>query len=121
MTTLVVVDDESLITDFLTFRLEGEGYTVHAAANGKEGLALIARVQPALVITDLMMPIMSGLELAGALRRSSELSQLPIILCTAVADPVTQREQQLFSAILQKPYSLGRLVGLIAQHVGKTG
>ncbi len=120
MTSLVVVDDESLVTDFLTFLLESEGYAVHAAANGKDALAVIGQERPALVITDLMMPVMSGLELARALRRSSELSQLPIILCTAVADPVTQQEQHLFSAILQKPFAAGKLIGLIAQYVGKT-
>jgi CheY-like chemotaxis protein len=120
MTTLVVVDDELLVTDFLTFLLEGQGYAVHAAADGKEALALIDRVRPALVITDLMMPIMSGLELARALRQNSELSGLPIILCTAVAEPVTQQEQHLFNAILKKPYAGERIISLVAQHVDKT-
>ena len=119
MTTLVVIDDESLVTDFLTFLLAGEGYAVHVAANGKEGLALADRVRPALVITDLMMPIMSGLEFASALRRSSGSPDVPVILCTAVANPVTPEEQHLFAAILHKPYEPGRLISLVAQHVGR--
>lgn len=118
MAILVVVDDESLVTDFLRFLLEGEGHTVHAAANGEEAFDLIARVQPVLVVTDLMMPVMSGLELARRLRQSSELRHLPIVLCSAVANPVTQHEQQLFTATLQKPYEPARLLGLVARHSG---
>jgi CheY-like chemotaxis protein len=117
MATLVVVDDESLVTDFLTFLLGNEGYAVHAASNGKEAQELVARVQPALVVTDLMMPVCSGLELARAIRGSNEATRLPIILCSAAPDAVVPEDRQLFSAILQKPYSPLRLLELIARHV----
>lgn len=118
MATLVVVDDEPLVTDFLTFLLSGEGHAVHAAANGTDALALIDRVRPVLVITDLMMPFMSGLELARAVRHNSEYRHLPIILCTAVVDPVPPSERRLFAAILQKPYAAASLISLVAQHAG---
>lgn len=119
MTTLVVVDDESLITDFLTFLLEGEGYTVHVAANGKKAMDVIGRVHPALVITDLMMPVMSGLELAKALRGNPEFACLPIILCSAASHAVAQEDQHLFSAILQKPLAPASLLDIVAQHARK--
>jgi CheY-like chemotaxis protein len=121
MTSLIVVDDESLVTDFLTFLLEGEGYTVHAASNGKEALEVIAREQPALVITDLMMPVMPGLALARTLRESSDFRDLPIILCSGVMQPVTQQEQHLFTAILRKPYPPRVLVDLVRQHTRAAG
>jgi CheY-like chemotaxis protein len=117
MATLVVVDDESLVTDFLTFLLGNHGYAVHAAANGKEALELVTRVQPALVVTDLMMPVCSGLEFARAVRESNDATRLPIILCSAAPDAVSPEDRQLFSAILQKPYPPLRLLELIAQHV----
>ncbi|ACC73893.1 response regulator [Paraburkholderia phymatum] len=116
MNTLVVVDDESLVTDFLTFLLEGEGYTVHVAANGKEALEVIGRVRPMLVITDLMMPVMSGLELAKALRAHEAFARLPVILCSAAAHAVAQEERTLFSAILQKPQAPAALLSVVAQH-----
>ncbi|MFL9912133.1 response regulator [Paraburkholderia sp. RL17-337-BIB-A] len=118
MGPLIVVDDESLVTDFLTFLLEREGYAVHAVSNGREAPDVVDRVRPALVITDLMMPVMSGLELAQTLRERDEFRHLPIILCSAVPEPVTQRERPLFAAILRKPYAPARLVGLLAQHAG---
>jgi CheY-like chemotaxis protein len=116
MTNLVVVDDESLVTDFLTFLLEGEGYAIHAASNGKEALDVVDRVRPALIVTDLMMPVMSGLAFARALRERDAFRQLPIILCTAVPDPVMPQEAHLFAAILRKPYAPARLVELVARH-----
>ncbi|MFM0556542.1 response regulator [Paraburkholderia sediminicola] len=121
MATLVVVDDESLVTDFLTFLLEGEGYAVHVASNGRQALEVISQVRPALIITDLMMPVMPGLELARTLRKSAEFSHLPIILCSSVSDSVAQQEQHLFTAMLRKPYPPAGLVTLVNQSIGATG
>jgi CheY-like chemotaxis protein len=116
MTNLLVVDDESLVTDFLTFLLEREGYVIHAASNGKEALDIVDRVAPALIITDLMMPVMSGLALARALREREASRHLPLILCTAVPDPVAEQERHLFAAVLRKPYAAARLIELVARY-----
>ncbi len=121
MATLVVVDDESLVTDFLSFLLEGEGHAVHVASNGRQALEVINEVRPALVITDLMMPVMPGLALARTLRESPVFSQLPIILCSSVSDPVPQQEQHLFTAILRKPYPPAGLIRLVNGSIGATG
>ncbi|CAM2158775.1 Response regulator (plasmid) [Pararobbsia alpina] len=121
MTNLVTVDDESLVTDFLAFLLESEGYCVYPATNGKEAREVIARVRPALVITDLMMPVQSGLELATVLRASVEFKHLPIILCSAVPGAIAQADRHLFSAMLQKPYPPAELVQLVASYVRHAG
>ncbi|MDR5817308.1 response regulator [Caballeronia sp. LZ033] len=115
MSTLVVVDDESLITDSLTFLLQDEGYTVHAAPNGKEALSLIARVRPALVVTDFMMPVMSGLELARALQKDGPA--MPIILCSAVPHAIPPDEVHRFAALLRKPCAPADLIGAVARYV----
>lgn len=118
MATLIVADDESLVTDFLTFVLEREGHSVHIASNGREALELVSQVRPALIITDLMMPVMSGLELARCVRQGGGSDLVPIILCSGVARPVTQQEQHLFVAVLRKPYPPARLVALVQEHTG---
>ena len=115
MASLIVVDDESIVTDFLTFLLRGEGHTVHAASNGKVALELMALARPELIVTDLMMPVMSGLELARAVRQDGEFRDLPIILCSGVQAPVSVEEQHLFTAILRKPYPPATLVRFVAQ------
>jgi CheY-like chemotaxis protein len=115
MTTLVVVDDESLVTEILTFLLGNEGYVVHCAANGREALEVVARVRPDVVITDLMMPVMSGVEFARALRERDDFRRVPIILCSAVPDAIAAVDRPMFSAVLQKPFAPASLIGLIAR------
>jgi CheY-like chemotaxis protein len=118
MATLVVVDDESLVTDFMKFLFEGMGYIVHCASNGKEAIGIIQRARPQLILTDLMMPLMSGLELARALREDAGFSDTPIILCSGVANPVSPEEQHLFAAVIQKPFNPQHLISLIAELTG---
>jgi CheY-like chemotaxis protein len=119
MASIVVVDDERLVTDPLTFLLESEGHTVHVAANGREALSLIERVRPALVITDLMMPVMSGLELAAALRKNEPAGPgLPVILCSAATHAVEPQDRDLFSAMLRKPCAPAELLSVVAQWSG---
>lgn len=119
MTTLVVVDDESLVTDSLKFLLESEGYRVHTASNGKEALDLAARVHPALVITDLMMPVMSGLEFAAAFQESAHA--VPVILCSAAPHAVPPEEARRFALMLRKPCLPAELFEAVAHHVQATG
>ncbi|WP_322103208.1 response regulator [Paraburkholderia sp. J41] len=120
MTTLVVVDDESLVTEVLSFILGGAGYEIHTAFNGREAISLIHRQRPALVITDLMMPVMSGLALAKAIRNDDGLRHLPVILCSSARDPVKLEERPLFDAIVRKPCPPDRLLELVAQLVGRS-
>jgi CheY-like chemotaxis protein len=118
MTTLLVVDDESLVTDFLSFLLWREGYVVHTSRTGSEALEAAERIQPALIVSDLMMPVMSGVELAMALQRDEKLAAIPIVLCTAAPGALTEAERRLFVGVLRKPYSPGTLLDIIARHVG---
>lgn len=62
MKRILVVDDETQIRTMLTLMLEQEGYTVHTAENGEEGLALVGRHTFDLVITDMIMPVKDGLK-----------------------------------------------------------
>src|SRR5471032_1738800 len=98
MTTIVVVDDESLITDFLSFFLKGAGHTVHIARDGRSGLDLISSVVPDIVITDFMMPVMSGLELALAMQANPALAHIPIILASAAQGATAREYPHLFTA-----------------------
>lgn len=114
MTTIVVVDDEYLITDFLSFFLREAGYSVHVARDGKAGLDVIATVAPDLIITDFMMPAMSGLELALALKADEALAHIPIILASAAQGATARQHSQLFAAVLDKPYPPPLLLDTIA-------
>ncbi|WP_322034138.1 response regulator [Paraburkholderia sp. J76] len=114
MTTIVVVDDETLITDFLTFFLEDAGYIVHAAHNGADALELIRQVSPALVITDYMMPRMTGLELALAMKADPVIQRIPVILSSAAQGASARANPELFAAVLDKPYPVEALLETLA-------
>lgn len=103
--TIVVVDDESSIRNVLTSLLQDEAYVVHCAQNGKEALGIVKSVLPELVITDFMMPEMSGEELAYAIRADATIAQVPIILMTGAHFQEDVTRHALFLRILQKPFS----------------
>jgi len=80
---LLVVDDEPSMREFLEIMLTQDGYEVIAAASGEQGIDLFKRVDPALVLTDVKMPGMSGLDLIKHIRRLN--SAVPVIVITAFA------------------------------------
>ena len=81
--SLIIVDDNQMNRDALSRRLERKGYTVHVAEDGQRALALIAQQPFDLVLLDIEMPVMSGLEVLQVLRATYAPTQLPIIMVTA--------------------------------------
>lgn len=85
MATILVVDDERLLVKGLRRSLEQEGYTVFAAHDGVEALALFRRERVDLIVLDIMLPGLNGLEVCGAVRREKNT---PIIMLTAKGEDV---------------------------------
>ncbi len=79
---IVIVDDDPNMRDSLTDVLELENYEIITAASGKEGLLKIRQEKPTLVILDLQLPDIAGLELCQILRQDKETAGLPIIMLT---------------------------------------
>lgn len=108
---ILVIDDDQSILDIVTEILGDEGYAVQTAANGAEGLALMRREQPALVLLDMRMPVLDGWGFAQAL--GTQGLRVPIVVMTAAQD--TQRwacEIGAFSA-LAKPFNVGDLLQVV--------
>ncbi len=101
--TILVVDDDHSTVDLLALFLELEGYAVLTASNGQEALERASRIVPGLIVTDQMMPVMTGAELFRALKRSPRLRQVPVILISS-APPAAARDLQW--AELIKPLDL---------------
>jgi phosphate regulon transcriptional regulator PhoB len=81
--TILVVDDEEPIQELLRFNLEKEGYLVRVAKDGPEALKHVVNDQPDLLVLDLMLPGMDGLEVCRKLRSNPKFQQIPIIMLTA--------------------------------------
>ena len=85
MPTVLVVEDDPVILRLLEVNFEMEGFDVVLAHDGQEGLEIVRERQPDLVITDIMMPKVSGLELVKALRSDEATAHIPIMLLSAKA------------------------------------
>lgn len=83
---ILVAEDDSDVALLITRILNNEGYSFRWAKNGKEALEIISAEQPQLVITDIMMPQMDGLELIKAIRADESTSHIPIIVVSARTD-----------------------------------
>ncbi|WP_092601988.1 response regulator [Ralstonia sp. 25mfcol4.1] len=103
MATVVVIDDETMNADALAFMLSAEGFSVRTAADGEAGLRLVTEALPDLVITDFMMPVMTGLELAQQLRADAATAHIPVVLLTAAQAEIGRRHPHLFDVVFEKP------------------
>lgn len=81
--TILIVDDEEDIIEFLKYNLEKESYNVLTASNGSQALELAIEHQPHLIILDVMMPVMDGIEACRKMRQASNLNQTLIVFLTA--------------------------------------
>ncbi|GAB3409773.1 response regulator transcription factor [Schumannella luteola] len=110
---VLLVDDESGIRDALAPFLSRSGFEVYTAEDGGEGLAAIERNSPALVVLDVMMPVLDGREVLRRLRR--EGSQLPVILLTQVGESFERAAalEEGADDYLNKPFDPQELVARI--------
>ena len=83
---VLVVDDEKDITALVAYHLEREGFRVLQAHDGLQGLELVKRERPNLLILDLMLPHLSGLDVCRRLRKEPDTARLPILMLTAKAE-----------------------------------
>ena len=111
---ILVADDDVAALDGLRALLSAWGFEVQTATDGRQALDTIAAAQPALVITDIVMPIMDGLELLTALK--TRRPRLPVVIMTGQGDADTQASATSKGAdgYLSKPLDLGRLKMLTA-------
>lgn len=110
--TILIVDDEKSIVDFIKMGLEAEGYTVYAAFNGNEAIELANRINPSIVILDIMLPGMDGYEVCSIIKRSMKTS---IIMLTAL-DEVDDKVKGLdigADDYMAKPFSFKELLARI--------
>jgi CheY-like chemotaxis protein len=106
--TVLVVDDEPDIRHILVRVLTMAGYTVLEAAHGGAALAQVQTSPPRLVITDRMMPVMSGDELIEHLRGDLDTAGIPIVLLTG-----SPGVQPLADAMMMKPFNLDELLAVV--------
>ncbi|GFO56639.1 hypothetical protein GMSM_36460 [Geomonas sp. Red276] len=124
---ILIVDDSPTQAKFLEHLLLANGYRVRSARNGADALPLIEEHRPDLVISDIMMPEMDGLELCRRVRREGSARGTPIILLTHLNDPADVLNSLEAGAdyFVSKPYRntllLNRIATVFSGHGGRSG
>ena len=113
--TILVVDDEQDLLDLIEYNLKKEGYRVLKAEDGVEALRVAGEHNPDLVLLDIMMPKMDGLEVCNKMRSDPDLMHIPIIFLTARSDEKTEVEGLDSGAddYVTKPISTTKLISRI--------
>jgi DNA-binding response OmpR family regulator len=113
--TIVVMDDDLALQMVLEIALREAGYDVVLANNGADGLKLLETIKPALIISDIMMPQMDGVETFGRLRERLQDEGIPILILTALnRKPWFSELEDEGAVIMQKPFEVDELINLIS-------
>ena len=86
---ILLIDDEADILEFVKYNLERDGYEVSTASNGAEGLEVALKVKPHLILLDMMMPVLDGIETCKAIRQSPVLKNVMVVFLSAVGTEET--------------------------------
>ena len=113
MTTVLVVEDKIDIAELLDVLLTERGYKVLVAMNGREGLDLLARGQPQLVLCDHMMPVMDGATMVKAMAADPTLRGIPVVMMSAMREAVVAKRCSGHVAFLHKPFKLFELLDVV--------
>ena len=115
MPKILVVDDEPDVVRLVEFRLQREGFEMLTAGDGRSALDLLQTEKPDLIILDIMMPLMDGMEVLRQIRSRRGTSRIPVIMLTAKTASVTVDEaRQLWvSDYVMKPFDPEKLVAKV--------
>ncbi|MEM7426173.1 MAG: phosphate regulon transcriptional regulator PhoB [Pseudomonadota bacterium] len=119
---ILIVEDEPAQLELLRYNLEKEGFGVHGAADGEEGLLVADEEEPDLIILDWMLPKVSGIEVCRQLKRQERTQKIPIIMLTARGEE-TDRIRGLDTGAdeyVVKPYSIKVLMAQVRAMLRRT-
>jgi CheY-like chemotaxis protein/DNA-binding CsgD family transcriptional regulator len=112
---VLVIEDEQDLSHLVRVNLELAGYRVEAAYNGAEGLSKARQVAPALILLDVMMPVLDGWNVLRALKEDEQLRDVPVIMLTALSEERDLIRGHLQGAVryVTKPFEMKQLLGAV--------
>jgi DNA-binding response OmpR family regulator len=117
--TILIVEDNNIIRDQIVAILEMSGYTAMAAANGSDGLRLACQFRPSLIISDVTMPELNGLDMLRDIRQNPELDHTPIVLLSGLiaTEDIRKGLELGASDYLIKPFRITDLLQVVGHHL----
>ncbi len=117
MSKVLIIEDDGDLQQILSLTLSKDGYELHYAFNGKEGLDKMVSLQPDVVLLDLMLPVLNGAEVMKQVSTNTSLKDIPIIVMTAHGDKADMLESSMKAqgarAYMRKPFELGEVRSLV--------
>jgi two-component system, OmpR family, alkaline phosphatase synthesis response regulator PhoP len=122
-TNILVIEDDKDVVDVLGYFLEKENYRVHVARDGFTGLDLATKVVPHLILLDLKMPRLDGIEVCKQLKSDPLLRDIPVIMVTAKGEDSDKIKGLEIGAddYVTKPFSPGELIARVKAHLRRRG
>jgi len=117
-TKIAIIEDEEMLCEMYRMKFEKEGFKVYIAKNGQEGLELVEKIMPDMILLDLMMPVMSGEEMLKAMRKTSWGKTLPVIILTNIGDDAViekMKRYDILEYVVKANYSPSQVVGFVKQ------
>ena len=120
---ILIIDDEPEFAELMQLRLEANSYTVEAAADGESGIAKALEWGPDLILLDIMMPGMDGLEVLRRLRRKPQTKHTPVIMLTARGETKSIFAAQDAGATeyIIKPCDIHELLRMVRKYITPLG
>jgi DNA-binding response OmpR family regulator len=117
---ILVIEDEPAVQTLLRKQLTANGYQVTVAADGLDGLMKLETIRPDLVISDVMMPNLDGIEFVRAIKQHQETQRIPVIFLTAKSDPRSMIEGINVGArfYVTKPFQIDDLLSKVKRALG---
>lgn len=117
---ILIVDDEAHMLRVTELSLKKGGYQLVIGRNGREAVELAQKEKPALIVMDVLMPVMDGLEALRQIRRDPATSAIPVIMLTARGHIMTRQEAESSAAnlFLTKPFSPTQLLNEARRLIG---
>lgn|GEM_PF-81335 len=118
--TILVIDDQPGIRRLLTEVLQDEGYNVITAANGYEGIQVAAEIKPNVILMDMKMPGMDGIETLKELKRQGQGDRVIMMTAYGELDMVNEAKEAGMSEYITKPFDIILLCRIIEDHIGSS-
>ena len=115
---ICIIDDEPNILEIYSRALSNKGYDIVTAKNGREGLEIIRREKPNLVLVDIMMPEMDGVEMMNVMRQDESMAKIPIIIMSNVSDREIYKKVEKFNTrfyLVKSLFEPKKVVGIVEE------
>jgi len=119
---ILLVEDEELIIDLLTKKLEREGYQVSIAKDGEEGLSMMKDAKPDLILLDIVMPKMGGFEVMEEMQKDEEFKKIPVIVISNSGQPVELDRAKRLGAkdwLIKTEFDPREVINKVIKQIGK--